>query len=529
MRPRPAVALLLASLAGSAAQSAAPTPFGHLQLEQTALEIATLSSGLDAPFDLAWGPDDRLWCTQLDGTVWRLDPDTGAAAVVRRLPDVFHRKSHGLLSLAFHPWFATAPYVYLHYVYQVPSTANDEIVRSRIVRCRWDGTSLGTPDVVFDGIPGRSFHNGSRLEFGPDSKLYLTTGDAGDTWASLDPAVLSGKVLRLNPDGTIPRDNPIAGSPVWTLGHRNAQGLAWTPGGLLYASEHGANNDDEVNLLRAGGNYGWPAIEGFIDQPGEIEAARDRRYAEPLRAWTPTIAAAGLAYYDHPAIPEWRHTLLLANLKGRALRVLSLAADGSAIARERIYLQLRLGRLRDVCASPRGDVYLLTSNTDWHPRFQPWMYDGLPAGRDRIVRLRPVDRAPADAWTEDLEPMPLLVEDWSMPATTADLQAGQDLYAIHCAPCHRPDGTGAPGLIPPLTATDWVRNKNRLIQVVLAGLAGRITVNGLSYEQEMPSFRHLADAELAALLTYVRASYGNNANAVIPGEIAEERKGLRQP
>jgi glucose/arabinose dehydrogenase len=530
MRPRSAFALLLASLSGVIATAAPPSPLAHLRLGPRTLELATVSAGLDAPFDLAWGPDNHLWCTQLDGTVWRIAPETGTRHAVLRLPDAFHRKSHGLLSLAFHPWFATAPYVYLHYVYQVPTKAIDEVVRSRIVRCRWDGTRLGEPEVIFDHIPGRAYHNGSRLIVGPDDKLYLSTGDAGDTMASLDPAVWSGKVLRLNLDGTIPRDNPIAGSPVWTSGHRNIQGLAFGPGGRLYASDHGANNDDEINLLEPGHNYGWPVIEGYIDKPGEIEAARGHRYTEPLRAWTPTIAASGLSYYDHPAIPEWRGTLLLANLKGRALRVLSLDDTGTAIGRERIYLQLRLGRLRDVCVSPSGDVYLLTSNTDWHPRFQPWMYEGLPAGPDKIVRLRPTGApAPAEAWTEDLEPLPLMTEDWSFPATSAELQAGQDLYAIHCAPCHRPDGTGAPGLIPPLTDTDWVKNKNRLIQVVLAGLSGRIEVHGQPYEQEMPAFRHLSDAELAALLTYVRASYGNNANAVIPDEIAEERKGLRQP
>lgn len=529
MLPHPGFVLLLAALVATSARPATPVPFAHLRLDQTTLEVATVAGGLDAPFDLEWGPDDHLWCTQLDGTVWRIDPETGASSAVLHLPGVFLRKSHGLLSLAFHPWFATAPYVYLHYVYQVPTKGTEEIVRSRIVRCRWDGSRLGEPDIVFDNIPGRAFHNGSRMIFGPDGRLYLSTGDAGDTRAALDPAVLSGKVLRLNPDGTIPADNPFAGSPVWTLGHRNIQGLAFAGDGRLYASEHGPNNDDEVNLLEAGRNYGWPVIEGFIDKPGEIEAARGKDFTEPLRAWTPTIAPSGLAWYDHPAVPEWHRTLLLANLKGRALRVLSLDAAGTAIERERIYLQLLLGRLRDVCVSPAGDIYLLTSNTDWHPRFQPWMYEGLPTGLDRVVRLRRVEAAPtgAEVWREDLKPIPLMTENWSMPATTAALQAGQDLYAAHCAPCHRPEGTGAPGLIPPLVNTDWVKNKNRLIQVVLGGLTGRIEVNGQPYEQEMPSFRHLSDAELAALLTYVRASYDNHANAVIPDEIAEERKGLR--
>lgn len=530
-RFRPALALLLAAsaaLTAPAPLSAAAAPFAHLRLQQTTLELATVADGFDAPFDLAWGPDGHLWCTQLDGTVWRIDPATGEKRTVLQLSDVFHRKSHGLLSLAFLPQFTTTLYVYLHYVYQIPTRGMDETVRSRLVRCRWDGVKLGEPEVLFDDIPGKSFHNGSRLVFGPDEKLYLSIGDVGDTRGSLDPAKLSGKILRFNADGTVPADNPFPGSPVWSLGHRNVQGLAFAADGRLYASDHGANNDDEINLIARGRSYGWPVIEGFADRPGEIEAARGRDFTDPLRAWTPTIAASGLAHYNHIAIPEWRGALLLANLKGRALRVLPLSADGEKVTSEHIYFQLKLGRVRAVCVSPVGDVYLLTSNTDWHPRFQPWMYPGLPTGPDRIVRLHPTkSAAPADAWTEDAEPLPLLTEDWSFPSAAEHLKAGQDLYAVHCAPCHRPDGTGAPGLIPPLTNTEWVKNKNRLIQVVLGGLSGRIEVNGEFYEQEMPGFRHLSDDDLAAILTYVRASYDNNSNAVIPGEVFEERKGLK--
>jgi len=514
----------------------APRPVGVLHLDKTALEVSIVADGFDAPIDLAYGPDGFLWCTQLEGTVWRIDPATGVRTEVLRIPEVFYRKSHGLQSLAHHPKFPEEPWVYLHYVYQVPSQGADEIVRSRVVRCRWDGKKLGPPETVFDNIPGRSYHNGSRLAFGPDGKLYLTTGDAGEAMSALDPAVLSGKVLRLNPDGTIPADNPIPGSPVWTLGHRNAQGLIFAPNGRVYASEHGPFNDDEVNLLEAGHNYGWPVIEGFTDRPDEIAAAKGKSYTDPLRAWTPTVATAGLAYYDHPAIPEWHNVLLLANLKGRALRVLELNAAGDHIDRERIFLQLHLGRLRDVAVAPNGDVYLLTSNTDWHPRFQPWMYDGLQPGPDHIVRLHPVtaDEATRLAavpgvteWREDLAPLPLMTENWTYPATSEELLVGQGLYAEYCAACHRPDGIGAPGLIPPLTNTDWVKTKNRLLQVVLHGLSGRIEVNGLPYEQEMPSFKHLSNEDLAALLTYVRASFGNASNAVIASELAEERKGLR--
>lgn len=511
------------------ALGAAPEEIAILQLERTALQVAVVAGGFDAPFDLAWGPDGKLWCTQLEGTVWRVDPETGDKDEVARLGDVFHRKSHGLLSLAFHPDFSAEPWVYLHYVRQLPPRGQEEIVESRLVRCRWDGARLGPPEVILDGIPGRAYHNGSRLVVGPDRKIYLSTGDAGAVRASQDPAAWSGKILRLELDGRVPADNPHPGSPVWTTGHRNVQGLAFGPAGRLYASDHGANSDDEVNLIEPARNYGWPDVEGFADRPGEQAYAQRHATAAPLRAWTPTIAAAGLAYYDAAAIPEWRGSLLLANLKGRALRVLDLTDGGRAIARERIFLQEKLGRIRDVCVSPSGDVFVLTSNTDWHPRFQPWMYAGLPAGPDRIVRLRAGASAAAGrVWTEDLEPLPLRPENWDFAPAPAHLQRGQELYAQHCAACHRPDGLGAPGLIPPLAATSWVTGeKNRLIQVVLQGMSGRIEVNGATYDQEMPGFRHLSDDDVAAVLTFIRASFGNKAGAVITEEVREERRGLR--
>lgn len=532
------LAPLLAAACALTSLSASPSYFAHLQLEKSTVEITTITDGLDAPIDVAWGPDSHLWCTQLDGTVWRINPTTGGRDEILSLADrIFHRRSHGLFSLALHPHFANEPWVYLHYIYKLPPVGLEETVRSRVVRARWDGARLGEPETILDNIPGSSFHNGSRLVFGPDGRLYVTTGDAGNTKSSQDPAALSGKVLRLNPDGTIPADNPTPGSPVWTSGHRNAQGLVFAANGRVYASEHGPNNDDEINLLEPGRNYGWPIIEGFTDKPGEIESARGKNFTDPLRAWTPTIAAAGLAYYDHPAIPEWRNTLLLANLKGRALRVLELNPGGEKIERERIFLQERLGRIRDVCVTPDGDIYLITSNTDWHPRFQTWMYDGLPTGPDRILRLRRADKTTlarlaatptATAWQEDLKPLPLQSERGVPPATTAELQAGQNLYQLHCAACHAPNGLGAPGLLPPLASTVWVTGqKQRLIQVVLAGLAGRIEVNGEFYNQEMPSFRHLPDEDIAAILTYIRASFGNKASAVRTNEVVEERRGLK--
>jgi glucose/arabinose dehydrogenase/cytochrome c5 len=498
---------------------AAPAPFGWLQLEKSTVEITQVADGFDAPFDLAWGPDNHLWCTQLDGTVWRIDPATGERVQVARLAGVFYRKSHGLQSLAFHPHFATEPYVYLHYVYQLPPVGADEVVRSRLVRCRWDGAKLGAPETLVENLPGRSYHNGSRMIVGPDAKLNLSLGDAGDTKLAQDAAALNGKILRFNLDGTIPDDNPFPGSPVWTIGHRNPQGLAFGPTGKLYASEHGPNNDDEVNLIQPGHNYGWPTIEGFIDKPPEKAAAVGHDYTEPLRAWTPTVAPSGLAFYHRSAIPEWHNALLLANLKGRALRVLELNRAGDQITRERIFLQMKIGRIRAVTVSPAGDVYLVTSNTDWHPRFQPWMYVGLPKGPDHILRLHRSATPPpagAEIWTEDLTPAPLLTEDFAMPPTTAELQAGQDLYAANCAACHRPDGKGA-GPIKPLDGSGIVLDADKAKQIA-------IMLNGAN-NGAMPAWKQLSDTELAAVITYTKNNWSNKTGQVVqPSDLVAARK-----
>lgn len=532
-----AAALLLLGIAAGCARTPVRDPHyvGQLELADTLVEITEIATVPGVPWELTMAPDGWLWFTELAGTVTRLNPDTGESRVVLTVPDVFHRKSQGLLSMVLHPRFEAEPYVYLHYVYQVPADDNRERFESRVMRYRWNGSALAEPTVIFDAIPGATYHNGSRLVIGPDDKLYVTTGDSG-RGGTQDPAQLNGKVLRLNLDGSVPADNPWPANPVWSMGHRNGQGLVLAPNGHLYESEHGPNNDDEINLIRRGANYGWPEVAGFIDHDNEKAFAAGKDITEPLFAWTPTLGNAGLDYYGSDAIPEWKGSLLLVNLKGRALRVLGLSADGERVEGERIYFQKWLGRMRDLCVAPNGDIYLATSNTDWHPRFQPWMYPDLPTGPDRILRLRAADAATRQRLAartdtvivrEDPEPLSLLSEDWSFPATTEDLMVGQGVYAQHCVACHSPTGMGASDLIPPLGGTDWVTgDKNRLIHVVLAGMRGPVEVNGTTYNQEMPAFAHLPDDEIAAVLTFVRQSFGNDANAVIPGEVFEERKTL---
>lgn len=341
------------------------------------LRVETLVADLDTPWDLAWGPDDYIWVTERGGAISRVDPSSGEITRVGEL-DVTEISESGLLGMAFHPDFENQPWIYA-----VHSYGNRFRIRNRLVRMRFDGISLAEPEVLLNGIPGGRNHNGSRLAFGPDGFLYVTTGDAGDRSLPMDMGSLAGKVLRLTPEGTPAPGNPF-GSAVYSYGHRNAQGLAFHPiTGTLYIAEHGPSDNDEVNLILRGGNYGWPVVHGFCDgdQSREDEYCRDHDVEEPLSAWTPTVGVSGLAIYEADLMPEWKGSLLVTSLTGRTLFRLRLSADGNAVVGREALLEREYGRLRDVLVGPGGEVYIATSNRDGR---------GRPASNDdRILRITP--------------------------------------------------------------------------------------------------------------------------------------------
>ncbi|VXD14048.1 PQQ-dependent sugar dehydrogenase [Marinoscillum sp. 108] len=504
----------------------------QLKLDSTELLVTEVRGNLEVPWEITVGPDGWIWFTEQNGMVNRLNPETGETRVILMIPDVLYKKSLGLLSMAIHPSFSDNPYVYLHYAFSVDST-----IKSRIVRYSYVNEKLTSPFVLLDSIPGMTYHNGSRMVISSDEKLFFSMGDAGEKKLSQDINHLNGKVLRINLDGSIPSNNPFTNNPLWTYGHRNPQGLIFGQKGQLYSSEHGVNNDDEINLLKKAENYGWPLVEGKCDLPAEIESCHVCNVNEPIFSWSPTVAVAGIDYYNHTAIPEWRNSLLVANLKGRALRVLNLSEDGSEVLDEHIFFQKVFGRIRDLCVSQNGDIFLSTSNLDWHPQLQPWMYDSLPEGSDRIFRIQVLtevmkrklsDQLPVLTLKEDS--MALTIEDevWDFQANSNEISEGQSVYRKHCIQCHQANGQGVNGLYPPLKDTDWVTgDKSRLIQVLLKGLSGKIEVNGQAYQQEMPAFANLSDDEIANVLSYVRSAFENDAGAVIPGEVHEERKVLR--
>jgi aldose sugar dehydrogenase len=255
--------------------------------------------------------------------------------------------------------------------------------RNRVVRARFDGTSLGTPEVLLADIPGSSIHNGARLAVGPDRLLYVTTGDASDASIAQNRDALAGKVLRLTLEGQPAPGNPF-GTRIYSYGHRNPQGMVFATDGSLYVTEHGPSDNDEVNRIEAGRNYGWPNVHGRCDGdsgPGELSFCSANNVAEPMAIWTPTIAPAGVAYYDHTLISGFRRSLIFATLKDATLYRLALSTDGRTVQSTETLFVREFGRLRAVLVSPDGAIYLGTSNRDG--RGTPMPTD------DRIIRIRP--------------------------------------------------------------------------------------------------------------------------------------------
>jgi glucose/arabinose dehydrogenase len=322
------------------------------EVEVTVTDVAT---DLDAPWDVTW-LGDRVLLTERDtGRLLEL-ADDGSTREVRTF-DVDADGEGGLLGLAAGP--DDLLYVYL-------TTASD----NRVVRLDPDD---GDPEVVLDGIPAERTHNGGRIAFGPDGMLYVATGDAQVQPASQDPDSLAGKILRITPEGDVPGDNPFDGSPVWSFGHRNVQGLAFDAEGRLFAPEFGPDVDDEVNLIEPGGNYGWPDVTGEAGAEGFTDPILTRQ--PPEASWS------GGAVLTDGAIPQWEGDLFVAALRGERLWRLPLTADGTLDGEpEELYVGEH-GRLREVTQAPDGSLWVLTNNRDGR---------GSPRDDDdRILRIGP--------------------------------------------------------------------------------------------------------------------------------------------
>ena len=312
--------------------------------------VETVATNLSFPWSLNFAPDGRLFVTERPGRVRILDLDARTGETALTLDDVFAEGEAGGLGLALDPGFAQTRRVYVYYTARTSSGPVNRIARYREVNGQ-----LAEGVVLLDNIPAATIHDGGRLKFGPDGLLYATAGDAANTSTSQDLASHGGKILRLNPDGSAPRTNPFS-SFVYSYGHRNPQGLDWHPQtGELWSSEHGATGNDEINVIDAGVNYGWPRIEASQTMPG---------MQTPIVFFNPAIAPSGIAFYRGLRFPLFANNLFVATLRGS--HVLRLRIDGAArrvTAQERL-LEGDFGRIRDIVNGPDGYLYFCTSNGD---------------------------------------------------------------------------------------------------------------------------------------------------------------------
>ncbi|MCY4779614.1 PQQ-dependent sugar dehydrogenase [Sphingobacterium sp. UT-1RO-CII-1] len=459
--------------------------------DKSYIGISEIQDSLDVPWDIQYNEgSNSIFFTEIKGSIFELDLKTNTKNLIYRVPNVFHKRTMGLLGLAIHPNFRNKPYLYACY-----TTEEEGKYYSELVKLKLEKRKVVQSDVLLR-IPGALGHNGSRLTFDLEGYLYWATGDALSLTDSQDSTTLNGKILRMKDDGSIPKDNPLTNSYVYAWGFRNIQGLTVTSNGKIMASEHGDAIEDEVNYIQPLHNYGWREIEGYHDKPHEIEIARRRNMTEPIKAWTPVIAPAGMKYYRNSLLPEWDNSLLLVTLKTQSFRVLKLNEEQTNIIDEKVYLKDYYGRIRSVTSDKKGNIYIATSNRDWNPQ------KGFPKHNDdRILKLSVIDFKPDNFMSAEED----IIENKSN---------GKVLYKSYCASCHKDDGMGVRKYFPPLVQTATVESKNKFLEVVLKGLKGPIEVNGDVYDQEMPSFSFLSNSEITAISNYIRTGLGNNYSVI---------------
>ncbi len=315
------------------------------------LNYDVIVDGLNNPWEIVFGPNGDIYFTERDGRIWKMS-ESGVAKVIQTFPKSGSVEG-GTLGLALHPDFEENNKIY---VYQ--TNLELELYQNKVFSFEVDGDTLSNKQLILDGIPGAPWHDGGRIKFGPDQKLYISTGDAINPGWSQDLSSLAGKILRINSDGTIPNDNPFDSSPVFSYGHRNPQGLAWSTDGLFLSSEHGPSGElgyghDEINLILKGKNYGWPKIVG--------DSSEDSFVNPIIHSGESTWAPSGMVFFDSEKISDFTGKFLVGTLRGEHLMVMDIANDGSIISSEKMF-DGEFGRIRTAQMSPDGNLYLLTAN-----------------------------------------------------------------------------------------------------------------------------------------------------------------------
>lgn len=329
-------------------------------------------NNMEVPWSIVFTSTDRVLVNERPGRLRQVINGKLESNPVKLFSDVKSGAEEGLMGLALHPNYSENKYIYISYAYE----KNDDIW-VKIVRFKDDGSSLSMEKVIFDNIPAARFHAGCRIKFGPDGKLYITTGDAGDREYAQDLNKLHGKILRLNDDGTIPADNPFENSPVWSYGHRNPQGIDWFPGTeIMWSTEHGPSGfdgpggGDEVNVIVKGGNYGWPLVSHNESREGLVS---------PVLVFTPAEAPASGMFYKSGKIEKFKNCFLFGCLRGNGIISVKIDPNDNTKVLSFEKIAQDFGRIREIAEGPDGAIYFSTSNRDGRGKVRD--------GDDKIYRI----------------------------------------------------------------------------------------------------------------------------------------------
>lgn len=334
----------------------------------------TVVSGLETPWGIAFLPTGEMLVTERAGRVRLVRNGQLQPKAVANI-NVTESGEGGLLGIATHPDFAENRLFYLYYTADKNGSRVNRVERWQLASDRLSATS---DRMILDDIPVALYHNGGRLRFGPDGMLYVGTGDARKPEISQDEDSLAGKILRLTPEGEVPPDNPVAGSPVFITGVRNTQGFDWPDDtGVIWVTDHGPSGElgktgrDRVSVARAGDNLGWPNNSGCDTDPQSVT---------PSLSWRQAVPPGGAAIYTGDAIPEWKGSLIIGTLGSEHLhRVAFNPKSPQQVQQHEVYLNGGEGRLREVIMSPDGELYVTTSNCDGR--------GSCPPEQDKILRI----------------------------------------------------------------------------------------------------------------------------------------------
>jgi glucose/arabinose dehydrogenase len=338
-----------------------PAPVSNLSNLTNTSGVEIIAQGLQAPRSIDISKDGRIFVSEKRGSIRVVDNGT---LLTEPVGDIKAENigDAGLLGLTLHPNFTQNHLFYVYYTY-----SNGTGLFNKVLMLEESNNRIIDSKTILDGIPGDDYRDGGRIKFGPDGKIYVSTGDASIPELSQDLNSLAGKILRINEDGTIPQDNPFSNSPVYAYGFRNVQGLAWAPNsGALYSSDQGGAGNDEINLISPGKNYGWPHEECNSSDD------EDNRYTPPLLCFNPSLEPSGIAFAFSNKLGYQNH-LIVATLKGSHLRDIDFDSGSQNT------ILVGYGRIIDLAESEDGSIYVLTSNTDGR---------ALPQqGDDKILRL----------------------------------------------------------------------------------------------------------------------------------------------